>query len=129
VHSIRNSRIDGFVQDDPNSTRPIMDYGKALRIARAMAGLQQKQLADLAGMNSSHVSLIEMGKRKPSVQALERLCKALGIPNHLFMLLGAEARELNVGDPDGINRAAESLARMLFLNAPRIPRRRSRRTS
>jgi transcriptional regulator with XRE-family HTH domain len=106
-----------------------MDYGKALRIARAMAGLQQKQLADLAGMNSSHVSLIEMGKRKPSVQALERLCKAVGVPTHLFMLLGAEAEELSIGDSDGIHRAAESLARMLFLNAPRTPRHRTRRTS
>jgi transcriptional regulator with XRE-family HTH domain len=106
-----------------------MDYGKALRIARAMAGLQQKQVADLAGMNSSHVCLIEMGKRKPSVQALERLCKALGVPNHLFMLLGADAGDLSIGDPDGINRAAESLARLLFLNAPRNPRRRSSRAS
>ena len=106
-----------------------MDYGKALRIARAMAGLQQKQVADLAGMNSSHVSLIEMGKRKPSVQALERLCKAVGVPTHLFMLLGAGAEELSLGDSDGIHRAAESLARMLFLNAPRNARRRARRAS
>src|ERR1700730_2054394 len=100
-----------------------MDYGKALRIGRAMAGLQQKEVADRAGMNSSHICLIELGKRKPSVQALEKICKALGIPNHLFMLLGAEASDLNVGDPDGIRRAAESLAHILFSNASR--RRRS----
>jgi transcriptional regulator with XRE-family HTH domain len=96
-----------------------MDYGKALRIARAMAGLQQKEVADRAGINSSHISLIEMGKRKPSVRALDKLCKALGIPNHLFMLLGAEASDLNIGDSDGVRRAAESLAHLLFSNAPR----------
>jgi transcriptional regulator with XRE-family HTH domain len=104
-----------------------MDYGKALRIARAMAGLQQKQLADLAGMNSSHISLMEMGKRRPSVQALDKLCKALGIPKHLFMLLGAEANDLNIGDSDGIRRAADSLAQLLFSNAPR--HQRSKRPS
>jgi transcriptional regulator with XRE-family HTH domain len=104
-----------------------MDYGKALRVARAMAGLQQKEVADRAGMNSSHISLIEMGKRKPSVRAMEKLCKALGVPNHLFMLLGADANDLNIGDSDGIRRAAESLAQVLFSNAPR--RRRARTTS
>jgi transcriptional regulator with XRE-family HTH domain len=104
-----------------------MDYGKALRIARAMTGLQQKQVADRAGLNSSHISLIEMGKRKPSVQALEKICKALGVPNHLFMLLGAEADDLNVGDSDGIRVAAESLARILFPHAAQ--RRRTETTT
>lgn len=84
-----------------------------------MAGLQQQEVADRAGMNSSHISLIEMGKRKPSVQALEKLCRALGIPNHLFMLLGADEGDLNIGDSDGIRRAAESLAQLLFSNGAR----------
>lgn len=106
-----------------------MDYGKALRIARALAGLQQKELAHLAGMNSSHVSLIEMGKRKPSVGTLEKLCRALRIPSHLFMLLGAEAGDLNVRDPDEIHRAAQSLAHLLFANEPRTRRRRVREVS
>jgi transcriptional regulator with XRE-family HTH domain len=96
-----------------------MDYGKALRISRAMAGLQQNALADLAGLNSSHICLIESGKRKPSVGALDELCKALRIPKHLFMLLGAEPKDLNVSDPSEIQRAAESLARLLFGNAPK----------
>lgn len=106
-----------------------MDYGKALRIARAMAGLQQNEVADLAGMNSSYVCLLEMGKRKPSVQALQKLCKALKVPHHLFVLLGAEAKDLNIADPDEIHRAAESLAHLLFLNAPRNQRQRDRSAS
>jgi transcriptional regulator with XRE-family HTH domain len=104
-----------------------MDYGKALRIARAMAGLQQKELADRAGLNSSHISLMEMGKRKPSVQALDKLCKALRIPNDLFMLLGADARDLSIGNSDGIRRAADSLAQVLFSHAPR--QRRAKKSS
>jgi transcriptional regulator with XRE-family HTH domain len=105
-----------------------MDYGKALRISRAMAGFQQNNLAKLAGLNPSHVSLIEKGKRKPSVDALERLCKAMRIPMDLFMLLGAEGKDLNVSDPEQISRAATSLGRLLF-NAPNARRHASRRDS
>jgi len=71
-----------------------MDYGKALRIARAIAGLQQKELAELAGIDPSHISLIEVGKRKPSVDMVEKLAKALQIPEHLFTLLAAESEDL-----------------------------------
>ncbi|SRR5437773_946157 len=106
-----------------------MDYGRALKIARAMAGLQQKDLADIAGMDSSHVCLIEMGKRKPSLGALEKLCRALRIPNHLFMLLGAEANDLKTDDPEELHRAAESLARLLFRHASRRHGQRGRQAS
>jgi transcriptional regulator with XRE-family HTH domain len=106
-----------------------VNYGKALKIARAMAGLQQKQLATLVGLDSSHISLIEKGKRKPSVGTLERLCHALEIPSHLFMLLGAEKNDLNVGAPAQVQRAAESLAHLLFENASESPGRRPGKTS
>jgi transcriptional regulator with XRE-family HTH domain len=68
-----------------------MDYSKAVRIARAVSGIQQKELAEKAGLNASHVLLIEKGSRKPSVGAIEKLCKAFRIPEPLFTLLVAEA--------------------------------------
>ena len=79
-----------------------------------MAGLRQKEVADLAGLNPSHVCLIELGKRKPSVAAVDKLSKALKVPNHLFVLLGAESGDLKTNDPNEIHRAAESLAHLLF---------------
>ena len=105
-----------------------MDYGKALRIARAIAGLQQREVADLAGLNPSYVCLIELGKRKPSVNAVEKLAKALRTPHHLFMLLGAESGDLKTDKPDEIHRVAEALAHVLF-DAPRNSRKRQRRSS
>jgi transcriptional regulator with XRE-family HTH domain len=106
-----------------------VNYGKALRIARAIAGLQQQELADLADMNSSHISLIEKEKRKPSADALERLCKALQVPAHLFMLLGAERSDLRIAAQGEIQRAGESLALLLFDNAPRRNKRARRKQS
>jgi len=82
----------------------------------------------MAGLNPSHVCLIELGKRKPSVEAVGRLSKALGVPHHLFVLLGAESGDLRTDDPDEIHRAAESLAHLLF-DVPRKPRKRTAMSS
>jgi transcriptional regulator with XRE-family HTH domain len=93
-----------------------MNYGKALRIARAVSGLQQQELAKRAGLNASHISLIEKGSRNPSVEAIEKLSEALGIPESLFTMLAAES-----GDIKGINEAelegiGKYLARFVIRN-------------
>src|SRR5207245_2415361 len=91
--------------------------GKALRVARAIAGLQQKELADLAELDPSHISLIEKGKRKPSVDTIEKLAAALQIPEHLLTLLAAEPQDLDVKDPKELERAVHSLADWLLRHA------------
>ncbi|MBI4441768.1 MAG: helix-turn-helix transcriptional regulator [Acidobacteria bacterium] len=91
-----------------------MDYGKALRIARAIAGLQQKELAQLADIDPSHVSMMEMGKRKPSVGTVQKIARALQIPEHLLTLLAAEPEDLNIKNPEELQRAAQSLAQLLL---------------
>ena len=49
-----------------------MDYGKAIKIIRTIAGLQQKDLAELTGVDASLISLFEKGKRLASLSdALE----------------------------------------------------------
>ena len=54
--------------------------GQALRQHRQAAGLSQESLADRAGLHRTAVSLIERGQRSPSVETLQRICAALGIP-------------------------------------------------
>jgi transcriptional regulator with XRE-family HTH domain len=95
-----------------------MDYGKGIRIARALAGIRQKQLAKLSGLDASHISLIEKGKRQPSLAALEKLSKALDVPQDLLVLLAASPNDLKSRTPGEIHRVAESLASMLFAYAP-----------
>lgn len=51
---------------------------QAVASARAAAGISQKQLAVLAGMDQSDISKIERGTANPSVTTLERIAKALG---------------------------------------------------
>jgi transcriptional regulator with XRE-family HTH domain len=95
-----------------------MDYGKAVRIARAIAGLQQKELADLADVNPSHISLIEVGKRTPSLKTIAKIAKALQIPEHLLTLLAAESDDLDLKDPKELERAAQLLAQLLLGHGP-----------
>jgi transcriptional regulator with XRE-family HTH domain len=91
-----------------------MNYGKALKIGRAVAGISQKELASKAELDPSHVSLIEKGQRKPSVGAVHKLAEALEIPEHLFTLLAAEPNDLRNIDAPELGRISESLARYVI---------------
>jgi len=77
-----------------------MDYGKAIRLARAGRRLTQKRLAALTGLDSSYISLLESNRRVPSTTTLEVLARKLGIPIYLLMLLASDQDDLH-----GISRA------------------------
>jgi len=91
-----------------------MDYGKALRISRAIAGMQQKELAVKAKLDPSYVSLIERGDRTPSVKAVRALSSALNIPTHLFTLLATESEDVELSDPRELEDIGRSLAGLLI---------------
>lgn len=105
-----------------------MNYGKAVKIIRTIAGLQQRDLADLAEVDASLISLIEKGKRKPSLSTLEKITKELGVPQHLLMLLAAEPDDLRNIGADELQRAAESLARILLTHVGKSRSEVSRRS-
>ena len=103
-----------------------MNYAKALRVARAVAGLEQKQLAHAAGLNPSHISLIERGTRKPSIRAIGKLCRALDIPAPLFNMLAAESSDLRGIDEQDFQKIGTYLARFLIRSDTAKPGKRSR---
>lgn len=107
-----------------------MNYGKALKLARVLADLNQKDLAARAGLDPSHISLIEKGTRRPSLAAFEKLSRALGIPTDLFILMAAEKQDLKLRDPSELQRALESMARLVLQYEPSNERslRKRRRT-
>lgn len=106
-----------------------MNYGKAIKIVRTIAGLQQKQLAELTGVDASLISLIEKGKRKPGLATLEKITKALAVPQHLLTLLAAEPEDLKNVSAEEVRRASESLARILLSNAQTPPKTTNSRRS
>jgi transcriptional regulator with XRE-family HTH domain len=71
-----------------------MDYGRALKTARVSRGISQKDLAQLAGVDASYVSLVEKGTRTPSASNLEKFAAALKMPLYLLVLLASDRNDL-----------------------------------
>ena len=64
----------------PASKNSELLIGSRLRWIRKNAGLSQRALAELAGVSSVTVSLIEQDKHAPSVVTLHRLLSAISVP-------------------------------------------------
>jgi len=71
-----------------------MRFSRAIRTARSARGWSQKELARRAKLDPSFVSHLEAGSRKPSADTVSKLSTALGIPETLLFLLGAERSDL-----------------------------------
>jgi transcriptional regulator with XRE-family HTH domain len=91
-----------------------MDYAKAIRIARALVDMSQRELAKRVSVDASLISMIESGKRKPSVETLENISEALGLPFHLFALLGAEPRDGTSKNATEIEQLGVALTKLLL---------------
>jgi transcriptional regulator with XRE-family HTH domain len=99
-----------------------MNYGKAIRVARAIAGMEQKQLAAKAKLDPSHISLIEKGTRRPSTRAITKMCRAMSIPEPLFAMLAAERDDLvGIGEQE-FEKIGTHLARFLVHHEPVVKR-------
>lgn len=57
-----------------------------LRQARLAKGWSQMVLADAAGLHFTYVSSVECAKRNVSIDAMERLARALGVPLSKLLL-------------------------------------------
>lgn len=89
------------------------DYAKAFRIIRAAYGLKQSDLAARLPITASQLSLIEAGKRHPSLRVIGSLATAVGVPAALISLLAASSAEME-SKPDGdISDLARALLRLL----------------
>lgn len=54
-------------------------FGKSLRASRRSARLSQENLATIAHLDRSYISLLERGHRKPSLECVLVLAKALNV--------------------------------------------------
>jgi transcriptional regulator with XRE-family HTH domain len=63
-----------------------MGIGKAIKLIRTASGLKQKEVAKKLGVTSNYLSLIESGRREPSVSLLKRLATVLHVPIAVFFL-------------------------------------------
>lgn len=68
---------------------PMLDsisVGKTVAYFRKKKGVSQEILSGLADIGRSHLSAIECGERKPTLETLYRICVALDIKMSIFMI-------------------------------------------
>lgn len=82
-----------------------MTIGECIKNARKKAKLTQAQLAEKSGVAAISIHQYETGKRKPRLEQLTRISKALGI--HIFDLVGISELikqfKVEFKGPDGLS--------------------------
>jgi transcriptional regulator with XRE-family HTH domain len=84
--------------------------GNAIKVVRTATGIKQRKVAAMIGVTANYMSLVEGGKREPSIAFLNRLAKALKIPVGIFFLW-QEMGE-NGTDANRINKIRDLLTRL-----------------
>ena len=59
----------------------LKQFGTNLQRARKEKEVSQEELAASVGVNRTYISLVEQGRRNPSIKFLYRVSKALKIPS------------------------------------------------
>ncbi|HVS71897.1 MAG TPA: helix-turn-helix transcriptional regulator [Phycisphaerae bacterium] len=54
-------------------------FGEELRRARVAAAMTQEDLAHRAKISRNYVSLLELDEKSPTLETLDRICKAMNI--------------------------------------------------
>jgi XRE family transcriptional regulator, fatty acid utilization regulator len=98
------------------------NYAKAFRIIRATFGLKQSELAERMPITASQLSLIEAGKRQPSLRVVNSLAAAVGVPAALVSLLASAPSDVESKSDRDISDLARALLRLL-VSAKEEPQR------
>lgn len=102
-----------------------MTLGNAIKVVRTAAGIKQQALAKKLQISANYLSLVENGKREPSISFLKRLAHALGVPVGIFFLW----QEINPAKSEepGLERLRElvtHLEAMYLMNRKQARKRR-----
>jgi transcriptional regulator with XRE-family HTH domain len=86
-----------------------MKFGNAIKMCRVRKNLKQSELAELSGISTSYLSLLEQNKRDPNISTITSIAKALQIPMSILTFLATE--------PDELSEINKELAEKLSLTA------------
>jgi transcriptional regulator with XRE-family HTH domain len=59
--------------------------GETIRKRRELLGLLQPQLAEISGVSTRTIQLVEMGKANPSLETLIKIAEPLGLSLQLIL--------------------------------------------
>lgn len=61
-------------------TKFVKDFGKRVQELREEQGVSQEVFAQRAGLHRTAISMIETSKRSSTLETIEKLARALGVP-------------------------------------------------
>jgi transcriptional regulator with XRE-family HTH domain len=81
--------------------------GRAIKVARTERGLERKELARLSGFSYPYLAEIEKGVKRPSMEALIPIARALGLKQSELLQLAERLLERDMPKPQatGLRRA------------------------
>lgn len=94
-----------------------MRLGETIKLCRTQRGLSQAELAELAGISISYLSLLERNKRDPNFSILEGIINALDIPMNIFIFLASEKEEIADLDPSIVDRLSSVALNLIKASA------------
>lgn len=86
-----------------------MNIGHALKVCRSAKKLSLGELAELAALSTSYLSMIESGKREPTLSSIEKIAGAMGVPTPILLFLAADNRELEGIDAETSRRLSAAV--------------------
>lgn len=87
-----------------------MDVGLRLKLFRVAAGLKQKDVAARLGVTSNFVSMVERGKRDPTLKFLQEFARLVEIPPAVLLWEPAQAPKHDAESRDLYARVAGLMA-------------------
>ena len=90
-----------------------MNIGYAIRFCRQQRRLSIPALAKAAGVSPSYLSLVERGKRQPSLEKLQSLSAVFGVPVSLLIFLASNPDELAEVAPEVHEKVSAAMFKLL----------------
>lgn len=72
----------------------LVNIGRAIKLCRSQRGITQARLAARSGISLAYLSLIEKGKRDPTMSTIEAIARALEVPLNILTFLAADKQDL-----------------------------------
>lgn len=74
-----------------------MEIGRSIRLLRTARGISQKELAETVGCSNNYLSLVERGRRTPSIRFVDQIGTALDVPTSQLFALADD--DVDIRDP------------------------------
>lgn len=87
-------------------------YHRALRLIRVFHDMNQADVADKLGLSKSYISELEQGRKKPSIEVLEKYAALFRIPLSSLLLFAERAEKADFAE-EGRVFTADKVLKML----------------